>query len=87
MSSFKQKALNSISWFREDKRESLFRIWDSFEGIDWKNDYISLYVMNPLESIPEILSEHLNKKGAGLELLPGKHYEMDRKTALSLQVQ
>ncbi len=42
--------------------------------------------MDSSESIPEILAEHLNKKGANLELTPRKHYEMERKTALSLQI-
>jgi len=79
--------LNSVSWFREDKnKESLFRIWDSIGAIDWNDDIVSLYAMKPSEGIPEILTEHLNKKGVSLELHPGYHYEMERKTALNLQI-
>ncbi len=42
--------------------------------------------MNSSESIPHILPEHLNKKGVNLEIHPGYHYEMDRKSALNLQI-
>jgi len=81
-----QRHLNSVSWFRKDRRESLFRIWDSIGAIDWNSDIITIYVVNPAESIPEILAEHLNKKGMNLEIHPGNHYEMERKTALSLEI-